>query len=322
MNNCEKDLNGNKTVFIVGPTASGKSFIAHQLAKKIKNAEIISADSMQVYSHMDIITAKPTLEDRNEISYHLVDYVRFDNSYSVSDFYGDAVSAVKMIQDKGKIPIIVGGTGMYVRTLLKGICDTPSSDEVYRSQMRDISLKYGSVYLHDKLCEIDAVSADSIPHQNVRRVIRALEVYKITGEKFSDLKSQWDKPVDINHPVLGRLFLWGVFWPRVLMYERINSRVDEMIKQGLIDEVKQLLELGVLDNQYASQALGIKEILTYINDDLDLEGAVKLLKRNTRRFAKRQLTWFGKEDGFDWFFLLNDYSFCKVIADMYGKIKK
>ena len=320
MNNCEKDLNGNKTVFIVGPTASGKSFIAHQLAKKIKNAEIISADSMQVYYHMDIITAKPSPNELKEIPYHLIDYVSLSDSYSVSDFYNDAVCSVKQLHDKGKIPIIVGGTGMYVRTLLKGICDAPSSDEVYRKKMLEVAEKYGSGYLHDKLRDVDAVSADSIPHQNVRRVIRALEVYKITGQKFSDLKSQWNTPVNINHPVLGKIVLWGVFWPRILMYERINSRVDEMIKQGLIEEVKELLKLGVLDNPYASQALGIKEILLYINDGLSLEDSVELLKRNTRRFAKRQLTWFGKEEGFNWFLLLNESSFYKVIDNMYDEI--
>lgn len=320
MDNCEKNLSGNKTVFIVGPTACGKSFIAHELAKKIHNAEIISADSMQVYKHMNIITAKASLEMRWEIPYHLIDYVPFYRTYSVADFYEDAVDVVKQLHDQGKIPIIVGGTGMYVRTLLKGICSAPAADEVFRAEMMYVAENNGSQYLHDKLREVDPVSAELIAHQNVRRVIRALEVNKITGEKFSELKSQWNNPVADNHPVLGKLFLRGVFWTRNLMYERIERRVDEMIEQGLVKEVENLIKFGILKNKYASQALGIKEISAYISKKCDLGSAVNLLKRNTRRFAKRQLTWFGKEEGFNWFLLLNESSFYKVIRKMYDDI--
>ncbi len=320
MNNCADIFDGNKTVFIIGPTASGKSDIAHRLALKLKCAEIVSADSMQIYQQIDILTAKPTEAMQREIPYHLVGTTDIREQYSARDFHDDALRCIKKIHNRGNIAIVAGGTGLYVRSLLHGIFEGPAADESFRQKMNKIAEEQGSQALHDILRECDPQSAQSIPHQNIRRVVRALEVFHTTGRKISDLQTEWNKPIPAIHPFLGKLSLWGIYWPRNLLYDRINRRVDEMIEQGAVEEVERLLNEGILDNPTASQALGIHALSDYIKGTISLETAINLLKQNTRRFAKRQLTWFGREDFFHWFVLYNESSKLDIINHIYSRI--
>ncbi len=320
MNNCANIFEENKTIFIVGPTASGKSDIAHRLAIKLNRAEIISADSMQVYKQIDVLTAKPSKEMLREIPYHLVGIKDIQENYSARDFHDDALRCITEIHSRKNIAIVVGGTGLYVRSLLRGIFEGPAAEKSFREEMNAIANEKGSEALHTMLMQCDPVAAGSIPHQNVRRVIRALEVFYTTGKKISELQIEWNRPVANIHPHLGRLYLWGIYWPRSLLYDRINRRVDDMIEQGAVDEVKRLITYGILNNPTASQALGIHALSDYIKETLSLQTAVNLLKQNTRRFAKRQLTWFGREDLFEWFVLYNESSKLRITDLMLNNI--
>jgi len=322
MNNSGIFSRENKTIFIVGPTSSGKTEIAHKLAKKISGAEIISADSMQIYKNMDILTAKPTIEQRREIPYHLIDSMDLDNTYSAFDFHDDALRLVTEILYNGKIPIIVGGTGLYVRSLLRGIFQAPEANWEFRKDMENFVMEYGEIALHNLLKIKDPEAAGKIDPRNIRRVIRALEVFQFTGKKISELQQHWNKPYHEKHPVMGYLFLWGIFWPRRIMYERVNSRVDEMVQQGLVEEVKNLIGLGVMENTVASQAIGIKEISQYLENKISLDAAIELIKQNTRKFSRRQLTWFSREEEFKWFVLYKNADKNKIIDVMIEELKK
>jgi len=322
MNNCDTISRENKTVFIVGPTAVGKTYLAHNLAKKLKNAEIVSADSMQIYEQMEIVSAKPTIEQRNEVPYHMIDFLNISTKYTLSDFYTDASDSIEKIISMKKIPIVVGGTGLYIRTLLKGIFDGPDNNPDFRKKMQEIAGSKGVEYLHNLLKKIDPESAGSIQPNNVRRVIRALEVYEITGEKISSLKTHWNKPVQKEHPKMGKLFLWGICSPRKNLYDRINNRIYKMIEDGLINEVENLVKMGIMNTDGASQALGVKEIAEYLKGNLSKETAIELLKRNTRRFAKRQLTWFAKEPDFKWYITYKKSDYLSIVDEMVLQIRK
>ncbi|MEW6535643.1 MAG: tRNA (adenosine(37)-N6)-dimethylallyltransferase MiaA [Candidatus Auribacterota bacterium] len=306
----------NKTIFIVGTTATGKTDIAHQLALRIGNAEIISADSMQVYRNMPVLTAMPEENKRTEVIYHLLDYVDITQQYSVADYYRDAVDCIKNIHAQQKIPIVVGGTGMYVRSLLYGIFESPPADTAFRSEMQEIVEKKGCEALFHILLQQDPVAAQSIEPRNVRRVIRALEVFRHTGKRLSELQLNWHQELNGYHPQFGRLVLWGISRPRPLLYQRINFRVDTMLKEGLLEEVSFLLSNGIEHNSTAYQALGIREMRDYFSGTLTLDGAIELLKRNTRRFAKRQLTWFAREKDFSWYVVTKDSAIPKIIDNM------
>ncbi len=322
MNNCDAISKENKTIFISGPTAVGKTYIAHNLAKKLKNAEILSADSMQIYKQMDLLSAKPTKKQRAQIPYHMIDFVDISQKYTLSDFYKDALAVIEKIILSKKIPIVVGGTGLYTRTLLKGISKAPDNDPLFRKKMQKIVDSKGEKYLHHILDKVDPESAKSIDQKNVRRVIRALEVYEITGKKFSSLKTHWNKPIKKEHPQMGKLFLWGICTPRKTLYDKINDRVDKMVDDGLINEVEKLLKIGIMETDGASQALGVKDIAKYLNGNVDKKTAIESLKKNTRHFAKRQLTWFSKEPDFKWYITYKDKDYLSIIDDMVRQIRK
>ncbi len=322
MSNCDAISKENKTVFIVGPTAVGKTYLAHNLAKKLKNAEIVSADSMQIYKQMEILSAKPTVEQRTEIPYHMTDFLDISTKYTLSDFYTDALDSIQKILSVNKIPIVVGGTGLYARTLLKGIFEGPDSNPDFRKKMQKIADSKGTEHLHNLLKKVDLEASESIQPNNVRRVIRALEVYEITGKKFSSLKTHWNKPVQKEHPKMGRLFLWAICSPRKTLYDRINNRIDEMVEDGLINEVENLLKIGIMNTDGASQALGVKDIAEYLNGNLTKESAIESLKRNTRRFAKRQLTWFAKEPDFKWYITYKNGDYLSILNKMVSEIRK
>lgn len=278
-----------KLIFIVGPTAAGKSKTAFSLAQKI-NGEIISADSMQVYKGMDILTAQPSKIIRKKIPHHLIDIISAQENFTAADFRRRALRAIKKIHNKKKIPIIVGGTGLYVRSLIGGLFKAPKADLRIRRQLEKLALKRGISYLYNKLSQVDPKAASKIHPNDLRRIIRALEVYKKTGQAITKLQA---KTKGLGDKYEIKIFILNI--PRDRLYQKINKRVEEMFEQGAVEEVRELLSLKL--SRSAQQALGIKEIRGYLEGNYSQDEAKRLLQRNTRHYAKRQLTWFRKMEG-------------------------
>lgn len=282
-----------KLIAVTGPTASGKTRLAIELAKRI-DGEIISCDSMQIYRGMDIGTAKPTKEELAQIPHHLIDIVEPYQAYSCSDYVKDAERAISDIVSRGRVPIFCGGTGLYLDRLLKGGNDGDAiCDEKLRSSLKSFYEQNGADALHERLAELDPESAAAIHKNNVKRVIRAIEICMVTGQKKCDVDKKNSELCGKYEPLVFSLD----FLNRELLYERIDSRVDSMISNGLIDETKRLLANGVFERSpTAAQAIGYKELLPYLRGERSLESCVDELRRASRRYAKRQLTWFnGKE---------------------------
>lgn len=282
-------------VIITGPTAVGKSELAIHIAKRI-NGEIISADSIQVYKYMDIGSAKLKKEEMQDIPHYLIDELFPDEEFNVVKFKEYARGYMQEIYNKNKIPIIVGGTGFYIQALLYDIDFTDMvSDTSYRQELMDLYERKGAVYLHGLLKEVDEESACQIHYNNIKRVIRALEYHKLTGGKISEHNSQQRKnlsPYNFAYFVLNR--------NREILYNNINLRIDKMLESGLIDEVKKLKKMNYTKDLISMQGLGYKEILMYLDGELSLEDVIFILKRDTRHFAKRQLTWFKREKEVTW----------------------
>ena len=283
-------MNKRKLVILTGPTAVGKTALSVDLAREI-GGEIISADSMQVYQYMDIGSAKINKDEMQDIPHYLVGVLDPKEDFNVYLFQKMAKEALEKIYEKGRIPILVGGTGFYIQSVLYDIDFTENdSDTPYRAELEKLAEEKGAEYLHQMLREVDEVSADNIHANNVKRVIRALEYYKLTGAPISEhnqTEREKESPYDFNYFVLND--------DRAKLYERIEQRVDKMVTDGLIEEVQKLKDMG-LDRTYVSmQGLGYKEILAYLEGEYDLERALYLIKRDTRHFAKRQLTWFRRE---------------------------
>lgn len=295
-----------KVIVIAGPTASGKTSTSIKIAKELKG-EIISADSMQVYKEMNIGTAKPSMEERDGVMHYLMDIVSPDELYNVTMYKKMAEEAIEEILAKGKVPIIVGGTGLYISTLINGIeFSEVQEDTEYRNEMQALAESKGPNYLHDMLREVDPVAADSIDMNNIRRVIRALEIYKVTGKTKTQLDEESRKETKYDYMV------YGIETPREKLYDRINLRVDKMLEEGLIEEVKSLLEKYEL-SKTALQGLGYKEVKAYLEEQISYEEMVEVLKMETRRYAKRQLTWFRREDKIKWYSL--DEITDKIVED-------
>lgn len=278
-----------KIYAVVGPTASGKSALALELAKR-HGGEIISCDSMQIYKRMDIGTAKPTLAEQSEIKHHLIDVVEPDVSFSCEDYVALAERAIEDCVSRGKIPIICGGTGLYLDTLLRGGNSAPVADtSALRAELTLRAESEGAIALHNELASIDPESAAAIHPNNVKRVIRALEIYYSCGVP----KSVLDRQSTLNESKYDASVV-GLFYPaREILYRRIEDRVDLMIEQGLIEETRVLMSEGVFEkNSTAAQAIGYKELLGYIKGEQSLDDSVNELKTATRRYAKRQITWF------------------------------
>lgn len=282
-----------KVVVIVGPTASGKTAVSIELAKKI-NGEIISADSMQIYKYMDIGTAKPTLYEMQGIKHYMLDVVMPDETFNVAKYKSMAESAIEEILRKGKVPIIVGGTGLYINTLVDGIefADVPG-DEEYRNELIEKGYREGAMSIYKELEKVDSESAKKIDPNNIRRVARALEIYKVTGKTKTQLDIESRKEVKYDY----RLF--GMEWNRETLYNRIDLRVDKMIEAGLIDEVRNVTEKFKISNT-AVQGLGYKEVIEYLNGNISYEEMIEKLKLETRHYAKRQLTWFRRDKRIKW----------------------
>ena len=281
-------------ICIVGPTAVGKTEIAIQLAQHL-DAEIVSLDSRQIYREMDIGTAKPTPYQRGAVPHHLIDCVAVDQLFSVAEYQRSADRAIEEIQERGKRAMIVGGAGLYFRGLIDGLFDGPGADAEIRAKLQREADEHGNVALHDRLCRCDPETADRVHPNNRVKVIRALEVYKLTGKPISALQQQWktDEP-----RYSFRAF--GLNMPREALYRRIEDRVDQMVEVGLIEEVKELLDRGYSRNCVAMQSFGYKELIEYLDGKRTLDEAIALLKQNTRRFAKRQLTWFCNDPRIEW----------------------
>ncbi|MDF2839496.1 MAG: tRNA delta(2)-isopentenylpyrophosphate transferase [Clostridia bacterium] len=288
--------NKPKIVILVGPTAVGKTDISFALAKKL-NGEIISADSAQVYKYMDIGTAKISSEEMQSIKHYMIDEIAPDQSFSVAQFRDRADQYIQEITAKGKLPIIAGGTGLYINSLLDNLDFTKSvGDEDFRQNMQDIADNKGNEFLYEKLKDIDPKSYERLHPNDVRRVIRALEVYEFTGKTISYFQEESKKL-----PPRYQSAYIGLTMDRQRLYNRINQRVDAMIEKGLINEVRGLLDMGYSRDLVSMQALGYKEIVQYLEGELSLDEAMFILKRDSRHYAKRQLTWFRRDERIKWF---------------------
>ena len=282
-------MDKKKVIVICGPTASGKTSLGIQIANLV-NGEIISADSMQIYKDMDIGSAKPTTEERSQATHHLVDFVDPDRRYSVADFKKDAESKIKEILEKNKVPIIVGGTGLYVNSLIYNIhYNEVETDLEYRKMLENIDVK--DLY---KMAEgIDSEALKKIALTDRKRISRILEIYHSTGKTKTELEKESRHEPEYDY----KIFVLNM--DRQKLYDRINLRVDLMIKDGLVDEVKRMLE-KYSEFPTAMQGLGYKEIVDYLNGNCSLDEAIEKIKLETRRYAKRQLTWFRSYDDATW----------------------
>lgn len=289
-----------KIIVICGPTASGKTALSIQLAKKI-NGEIVSADSMQIYKDMDIGTAKVTINEMEGIKHYLIGNVSPTTRYSVANFKKDALIAIKEILEKGKIPIIVGGTGLYVDSLVKGIdYDDTEIDLEYRNHLEEIAKTQGLHKLYEKAVQIDSTAMEKISENDKKRIFRVLEIYHSTGKTktMQEIESKKEEnPYDY--------YVFAINMDREKLYERINKRVDIMIEKGLVDEVKSLIsKYDKLPT--AIQGLGYKEVVSYLNNEITYDEMIGKIKQESRHYAKRQLTWFKRNKETIWINGLDD----------------
>lgn len=289
-----------KIVCVVGPTASGKTAFAIKLAKE-RNGEIVSCDSMQIYKYMDIGTAKPSKEEREQVPHHMIDFVHPDTNYSVADFVSDARECIDDILSRGKLPVLCGGTGLYIDSIVNNIdYGEELRDDKYREELWEIAEKEGNEKLYNMLCSKDKEAAEKIHPNNVKRVIRALEICKAGGMT----KTESDR-ISVKEPLYDAEII-GLTMDREKLYDRINRRVDKMLEEGLLEETKRLIELGIKRDSTAMQAIGYKELLLYIDGKCTFEEAVEKLKMESRRYAKRQLTWFKRNEKINWVMLQSD----------------
>lgn len=282
-------------IIIAGPTAVGKTDISINLAKEI-NGEIISADSMQIYRYMDIGSAKISETEMQGIKHHLIDVIDPSEEFSVSDFYEKATEAIKDISSRGKTPILAGGTGLYINSLIYNYAFAKSDkDEEYRNYLINLAEEKGNEYVHSLLKDKDEEAYNRLYPNDLKRVIRALEVYKTTGKTLSEINSEvdvYDIPYNITYFVLNM--------DREKLYDRINRRVDIMLEKGLLNEVINLRKMGYNSSMQSMKGIGYKEILQYLEGDITLEDAIYLIKKGSRNYAKRQLTWFRKDKRTIW----------------------
>lgn len=302
----------SKLVCLLGPTAVGKTEIAIQLAQRL-NAEIVSVDSRQIYRQMDIGTAKPTPEEQRTARHHLIDCVDISQPFSVADYQSLADTAIADIQNRDKRVLLVGGAGLYFRAVVDGLFEGPGADPALRKRLEEEATQFGVDVLHKRLQTCDPESADRIHPNNLVRVIRALEVHELTGTPMSKLQQQW-QPEKQRYPFIA----FGLTMPRALLYRRIEQRVDVMLANGLIAEVESLLAAGYARDSIALQSFGYRELIAYLDGDCTYLEAISQLKQNTRRFAKRQLTWFRKDTRIEW---LDRGSTSDIVGVILGKVR-
>lgn len=283
-----------KIIVVAGPTAVGKTEYAIEVAKAV-NGEIVSCDSMQLYKYMDIGSAKPTAEERAQVYHYLVDEIDPKYAFSVVEYQKMAKEAIEEIFAKGKVPVIAGGTGLYLNSLLYEMdFGSTEADPVFRKKLEDLAEAEGVDAVHDLLKEKDPEAAERIHPNNLKKVIRALEAVESNG-KVGDFNSVQKKVEDYD------VIMVALNRDREELYDRINRRVDILVDMGLLDEVKGLMDMGFTSDDIAMKGIGYKEIIDHLNGEYDLETAIELVKRNTRRYAKRQITWFKRYKDMKWF---------------------
>ena len=288
----------SKMLAVVGPTASGKSDLAIELCKRY-GGEVVSCDSMQIYKKMNIGTAKPTPEEMQNIPHHLVDFLEPGAEYSVSDYVADAEKCVNQLAERGVLPVFCGGTGLYIDSFLSGIEFSDfENDPAVRKKLENEFSSQGIAGIYERLSMVDPDIAASIDANNAKRVIRALEVYETTGITMTE----WNRRSRQNANKKDCLVIGLDYEDRSILYERIDKRVDIMLEMGLLEETKMLLDEGLLASKTASQAIAYKEFLPYFANEDSLDNCVEILKRNSRRYAKRQLTWFRRNKDIRWIF--------------------
>lgn len=280
-----------RVIIILGPTGVGKTVVSILIAKALKT-EIISADSMQIYRYMDIGTAKPSAEELGAVPHHLIDILSPTESFSAGIFRERAEEAIDSLHVKNMIPLVVGGTGLYIRSLTEGLFEGPAADWPLREKLMEDEKVHGSGHLYKYLCEIDPAAAEKINLNDLRRTVRALEVSLKEEKKISECRQSSTKPSDYTFIKIGLLR------DREELYRMIEERVDKMMEEGLLDEMEKLLRMG--PERTALQALGYREMGQYLEGGISLEEAVRLTKKRTKMYAKRQMTWFRKEPGINW----------------------
>jgi len=298
-----------RVIVIAGPTCSGKTRLGINIAKRL-NTEIISADSRQIYQHLSVGTAKPLQEELNEVKHHFIDELDPSENYNVSRFENEVFKIIATLSAHYKIPVVVGGSGLYIKAIVDGIIDEVDTDEDYRQQLLYERKNFGNEYLYEKLQSVDPEAASAMLPQNWKRVIRALEVYNLTGKSILHFHKNQNRESGYE------FHQYGLKWEREVLYKNIEARVDEMIASGLVNEVKKILSMGYSKEINSLNTVGYKEIIAYLENEITLERAVELIKRNTRRFAKRQLTWFRRDERIKWF----DINSVSDIEKIAGKI--
>lgn len=282
-----------KVIVIAGPTCSGKTALSIRLAEKL-STEIISADSRQFFKKLNIGTAKPDDITLSKVKHHFIDILEPDEYFNVSIFEKESLTIINSLHEINKIPIVSGGSGLYIRALTDGIFNSPDADEELRTRLLLKKESEGIDSLYNELVKVDPVSAAGMLPQNWKRVIRALEVYYSTNKTIRQHHAEQRRDINLCFS------LYALDWPRELLYKNIESRVDEMMSQGLVEEVKNILSSGYKKDLNSLNTVGYKEIISYLDGEISLEKAIELIKRNTRRYAKRQLTWFRHNPSIKW----------------------
>ena len=302
-------------IIIAGPTCSGKTRLSQIIAQRL-DTEIISADSRQIYKYLDIGTAKPSADELKKIKHHFIDYLEPDEYYNVSRYENESLAVIQNLIDKNKIPVVAGGSGLYIKAMVDGIFDSVDADEEYRVELLEQREKHGNEFLYEQLQKVDPESASKMLPQNWKRVIRALEVFHASGKKIHELQKEHKRETEYS------FIQFGLNWSRDVLYKNIEARVDEMIDNGLIEETKNVLAKGFAPNINALNTVGYKEVIGFLNGELTYQRMIELIKRNTRRYAKRQFTWFRKDERIKWIDVLSIDDFesiaDKIIEQVHG----
>ncbi len=304
-----------QVICVVGPTCSGKTEVGIQLSEKL-NGEIISGDSRQIFKYLDIGTAKPTSEQREKIKHHLIDFLNPDENFNASQFEKIAIEISEDLIKKNKQSVVVGGSGLYLKALIDGITESVVLNEDLREKFLEERNKFGNEYLYSKLKEVDPESAEKMLPQNWKRVMRALEVYYSTGKPIWEHHKEYERNLNL------KFLQFGINWEREILYKRIEDRVDNMISLGLIDEVKNILKMGYSTELNSLNTVGYKEVIEYLNGRYSFEKMIELIKRNTRRFAKRQLTWFRRDKRIKWFDIKSENEFENIVEKIVPEMKE
>ncbi|HZY09597.1 MAG TPA: tRNA (adenosine(37)-N6)-dimethylallyltransferase MiaA [Bacteroidota bacterium] len=305
-----------RVLVLVGPTASGKTAVSFFIAQHLK-IEIISADSRQIYRYMDIGTAKPSGEDRQHIPHHFIDILTPDTEFNAGEYGKEGRRIVDEIFQRKRMPLVVGGSGLYIQSLVDGFFEGPSADKTIRKKLNERLATEGADKLLEQLRSVDPVAASKMISSNTRRIIRALEVYALSGVPISQL--QQNRRESNFTPIIV-----GLQWDRKMLYERINRRVEWMLKQGFVEEVRKLQSLGYSRDLNAMQTVGYKEVYDFLEGKTDYDRMVELMKQNSRRFAKRQLTWFRRDKRIKWYDVQNEEELKTIavkICDYFGLTK-